>query len=73
MDVKSVLIKLIDEEGLKSFILVDLLDGKLKAKLDELVLASDNKLDDSLVALIYPMLRDVADKFLAEQLGKLQA
>lgn len=73
MDVKALLLKVIDEDGLKDLILVDLLDGQLKKKLDELAAASDNKLDDSLVALVYPMLRDVADKFLAEQLEKLKA
>lgn len=73
MDIKPLLLKVIDEQGLKDVILKDLLDGVVKAKLDELAAASDNKLDDSLVALVYPMLREVASKFLDEQLAKLQA
>lgn len=73
MDPKAVAAKLIDEQGLKDFVLVDVLDGIVKVKLDEMAAGTEISLDDALVALIYPVLRDFASKALDEQLAKLQA
>lgn len=71
MDPKVILLKLLDEQGLKDFVLVDVLDGIVKKKLDELVLSSDNALDDALLAMIYPVVKDAVAKILDEQLAKL--
>jgi hypothetical protein len=73
MSAKEVLFKILDEEGLKSVILEDLMDGQLKAKLDELVASSENSIDDALVAMVYPLLREEAAKFLDEKLAAMQA
>lgn len=72
MDPKAILLKLIDEEGLKSLLLDDLMDGVIKAKLDELVASSDNSLDDALLAMIFPVIREEANKFLSEKIAELQ-
>lgn len=67
MDIKEILADIIDEDGLKKLALEKLMDGIVKAKLDELVQKSDNTLDDALVSMIYPLLRDEV----AKQLDKL--
>lgn len=71
MDYKSALSKVIDEQGLVSLICDDLMDGVIKAKLDELVQKSDNSLDDAIVAMVYPIVRDEAKKFIEAQLAKM--
>lgn len=73
MSAKEVLFKVLDEEGLKSLLLDDILDGKVKAKLDEMVADSENSLDDALLAMVYPVIREEAAKFLDEKLAALQA
>lgn len=73
MDYKSVLSKLIDEKGLMSLIMDDVLEGVVKKKLDELVLDSENKLDDALVGMIYPILKEEMEKFLSEKMAELLA
>lgn len=73
MDAKTIALKVIDEAGLRSLILEDLLDGVVKVKLDELVAKTDNSLDDALVAMIYPLIREEVAKFFDAQLAKLQA
>lgn len=71
LDPKVIAAKLIDEAGLKSFVMDDVLDGIVKAKLDELVLDTDNSLDDALVNMLYPIIRDAVAKYIDEQLAKL--
>jgi len=73
LDAKAIALKIIDEEGLKSLLLVDVADGVIKAKLDELVQSSENSLDDALVAMIYPLVRDAVEQFLDEKIAELQA
>ena len=73
MSAKEVLFKILDEEGLKSVVLEDLMDNVLKAKLDELAAGTENSIDDALVAMVYPLLREEAQKFLDEKLAALQA
>lgn len=58
MDLKSALLKIIDEEGLKEVILVEVMDGMLKPKLEEFAKDSSNPYDDALVAMLYPILRE---------------
>ena len=70
---RDVIFKLLDEEGLKSFILEDTLDGRVKVKLDELVASSENTLDDALLAMIYPVVRQEIADYLDEKLAALQA
>lgn len=71
LDPKAIAAKLIDEEGLKSFIAEDLLDGVVKAELDKLVLKTDNSLDDALVSMIFPIVKDAVMKFVDEKLAEL--
>lgn len=71
MDAKKVALKLIDEEGLKAFLLDDVLDGIVKAKLDELTQSTEITLDDAVVAMVYPIVRDAVSKYIDEQIAKL--
>lgn len=73
MDPKKILLKVIDEDGLLELISVDLLDGVVKKKLDELAASSDNSLDDALVAMIYPLVKEQVVKFLKEKIDELKA
>lgn len=72
MNAKEIIFKLIDEEGLTSLVVDDLMDSVVKNKLDELVLKTDNALDNALVEMIYPLVRAEVVKFLSEQLASLQ-
>lgn len=69
MDIKEILADIIDEDGLKRLVLEKLMDEVIKGKLDELVQKSDNTLDDALVSMIYPLLREEVSK----QVDKLMA
>lgn len=68
VDVKAILLKRIDLKGL---IVEDVLQGVVKAKLQELVDDSSNTLDNALMAMVYPELEKAAVKFVEEQLQKL--
>jgi len=72
MTLKEAIIKVIDEEGLAELVGVDLMDGVVKKKLDELVLDTNNSIDDALVAMIYPIIKDAVMKFITTELGKLK-
>ena len=69
MDVKEILAMVLDEDGVKKLALEKLMDEIIKGKLDELVQKSDNTLDDALVAIVYPVLREEVEK----QIDKLMA
>lgn len=73
MDLKKVLVKVIDEQGLKSVLLEEVLDGVVKVKLDQIVADSSNAFDDALLAMVYPMIREAValalEKALAEAKG----
>jgi hypothetical protein len=71
MDSKEILLKILDEQGVKSLIIDDVLDGIVKAKLDELVLDTENTLDDSLVEMIYPMVKAAVSDWLQSQIDEL--
>lgn len=73
LDAKSALLKVLDEDGLISLVVDDVLDGVVKAKLEELVQSSDNSLDDALLAMIYPVIREEANKFLLAKKAELLA
>lgn len=73
MDAKKIILKLIDEQGLMSFVKDDLFDGVVLAKLQELAKKTDNSLDDALVAMIYPIMKDSVVKVLEAELEKLKA
>ena len=62
-----------DNVNFKGLIIEGILDGVVKAKLDELVLASDNSLDDALVAMIYPEIKKAAEKYVEDLVAKLLA
>lgn len=62
MDYKEIIAEVLDEEGLKRLALEKLMDEIVKGKLDELVQESSNTLDDALLAMIYPVVRDEVEK-----------
>jgi len=71
LDIKTALFKVIDEKGLVSLVVDDVLDGVIHAKLKELAAGTDTSVDDALVATVYPMLRQAAVDFLAAKLSEL--
>lgn len=73
LDAKVALLKVLDEQGVKSLLLDDIADGVIKVKLDELVASSENTLDDALAAMIYPVVREAIGGFLDEKIAELQA
>lgn len=64
-EIGAMLLKRIDVKGL---LIDDLMVGFVKEKLEEVVANSDNKFDDSAMAMLWPLLekamRDGADKLL---------
>lgn len=67
MEIKDVLLKRIDIEGL---LVEDLLGEIVFKKLDELVAKSDNTLDDTLVAMLKPELLKAAKEMIAKKLAE---
>ena len=59
MDLKEILAKRVDLKGL---VMEDIYDGLIVKKLDELAKDSENTLDDALLAMIEPILRDYLEK-----------
>jgi hypothetical protein len=72
MDAKEILSMILDEEGVKRLILEKVLDEVVKGKLDELVQKSDNTLDDALLSMIYPLVRDEVAKQVDKLMEKAQ-
>jgi len=72
LDPKLIAAKLLDEEGLKSFVADDILDGVIKTKLDELVASSENSLDDALAEMIYPVVKSAVMDYINAKLAELQ-
>lgn len=70
MDYKAVLLKRVDLKGL---VIEDILQGLVKAKLDEIVKDSSNSFDDMLMTFVYPEIEKAVVKWADEQLAKLQA
>lgn len=72
LDPKEIAAKLLDEEGLRSFLGDDILDGVIKVKLDELVESSENSLDDAIVEMIYPVVKAAVMDYIDGKLNELQ-
>lgn len=72
LDPKTVLLKVIDEQGVLSLVGDDLLDGVVKAKLEEIVKDTSNSYDDMLVTMVYPLVKDAVMTFLNDKLAELQ-
>ncbi len=65
-ELKEILAKRVDWKGM---LLEDIMDGVIKGKLDELVQKSENTIDDAVVNLVYPLLREEVAKYVEEKLG----
>jgi len=70
IDFKAMLLKRIDLRGL---IIDDLLKNALHEVLADLVLRSDNTIDDAIVAMLEPLVVAEAEKRIDELLAKLTA
>ncbi len=69
-DVKAVLLKRVDLKGL---LIEDVLQGVIKAALEKFVKDTSNPYDDTLEAMLYPLLETAMTKFVEDQYAKLKA
>jgi len=65
---KELVLKYVDIQGLA---IEGILEGLVFKKLDELVLDSENKLDDALVEMIKPSVKAYVAEKLAEKLAEM--
>lgn len=73
MDQDMLLQMLLKRVDLKGLIIEDVLVGMIFKKLDDLAAASDNSLDDVLLAMIKPELQKYLEGELVKKLDDLQA
>ena len=70
MDIKEIVAKRLDLKGL---LIEDLYDGLIVPELEKLVAKSDNDLDDGLLLMIKPVLRDALEKVVDANVAKYLA
>ena len=68
VDVKKIILESIDLEKL-SFAIID---EALEPALKEAVLKSENKIDDSVMALLYPVIEVELKKIISEKIAELK-
>lgn len=73
LDVKKSLLKVIDEDGLVSFIGDDILAGVIKAKLQQIVSDTSNPFDDMLLSVVYPKLEEAVMAYLIKEINEFKA
>lgn len=73
LDVKKSLLKVIDEDGLVSFIGDDILAGVIKAKLQEIVADTSTPFDDMAFNYVYPKLEEAVMAYLIKEINEFKA
>jgi len=68
VDVKKIILESIDVEKLAFAIIDEALEPALK----EAVLKSENKIDDSVMALLYPVIEAELKKIISEKIAELK-
>lgn len=69
VDIKKILLDSIDVEKLAFAVIDEALEPALK----EAVLKSENKIDDSVVALLYPIIEAEVKKIISAKIAELKA
>lgn len=69
VDIKKIVLESIDLEKLAFAIIDEALEPAIK----EAVLKSENKIDDSVVALLYPIIEAEVKKIIAAKIAELKA
>jgi len=70
MDKEVLIAMILKRIDVKGILVEDILNGVIYKKIDELVLKSDNTLDDAIAAMLKPLLSAEVDKYVAELLAK---